>query len=254
MRYKFRKYIREIKTAWKRWKLRNRKEEIFAKVFADIDKNLREVCMLEVGGFRPSDDPKSSWFGNVLVAKEEEVWPEWKGKPLAPLVQFNLTEAKFVPERLRQFKLITVFIDEEDLPFDRPMGEGWLVRGYESFEGLVPLKRPIAEFEIKPFPIRWEAATKEGPDFSLAGKFTDLSEFDLFEETEEMYLKRYCSSERSKLGGYPATIQDELDFGMENFVFQISTEEKAHFMWGDAGIGYFGLDKNGQWLFEWQCF
>ena len=61
-------------------------------------------------------------------------------------------------------------------------------------------------------------------------------------------------SEKTKLGGYPALIQGELQFGINDFVFQIGTEEKAGWYWGDSGIGYFGLNDEGKWLFEWTCY
>jgi len=68
------------------------------------------------------------------------------------------------------------------------------------------------------------------------------------------FYDRYENSEKTKLGGFPALIQGELSFGLEKFVFQIGTEEKAGWYWGDCGIGYFGLDDAGKWLFEWTCY
>ncbi|MCE5186046.1 MAG: DUF1963 domain-containing protein [Planctomycetaceae bacterium] len=217
---------------------------------------MRKASAAQVGGFRPPEGMLTSWFGNVLVCREGESWPKWKpvAKPetfLTPLAQFNLTEAPFVPEKLRQFKLITVFMDEE-LPYDKPHGHGWLIRGYETLEGLVPIERPQVKFNIKPFPIRWELLENEGPSWEDAWSITNLTEFN--EVTDHEFNDRYHNSERTKLGGYPALIQAELSFGLNNFAFQIGTEEKAHWGWGDGGIGYFGLNDNGEWLFEWSCY
>jgi len=127
---------------------------------SDFDVDLSAHPVGAVGGFCPPEDPLCSWFGNVLVCKEGEEWPSWKHPVslktvfLTPLAQFNLTEAPYVPEKLKRFKMITVFIDAEELPFDRLHGEGWAVRAYESLEDLVPLKRPDVEFETKAFPMK----------------------------------------------------------------------------------------------------
>jgi len=241
-----------------RQKLMVRKDEIISNAFSILDSLLRKASVAQVGGFRPPDDPLASWFGDVLVCKEGEEWPSWKHPVslkrvfLTPLAQFNLTEAPFVPEKLKQFKMITIFIDAEELPFDRLHGEGWAVRAYESLEDLVPLKRPDIEFEVKPFPMKWELVENEGPSWEDAWSVTDLTEFNYVTDGE--FYDRYENSEKTKLGGFPALIQGELSFGLEKFVFQIGTEEKAGWYWGDGGVGYFGLNDAGEWLFEWTCY
>ena len=241
-----------------RQKLLPRKDKIISDAFSILDGHLREASVGEVGGFRPPEDPLCSWFGDVLVCKEGEQWPSWKNPDsfetvfLSPLVQFNLAEAPFVPEKLQRFKMITVFIDAEELPYDRPYGDGWVVRAYESLEDLVPLKKPDIEFEIKPFPIKWEVVENEGPSWEAAFDITDMSEFNLVTDSE--YEDRYENSERTKLGGHPTLLQGRLQFDVNDYVFQIGTEDKAEWMWGDCGIGYFGLDDAGKWLFEWTCY
>lgn len=242
----------------KRKKLLPCKDEIISNAFSILDSHLCKASVGVVGGFRPPEDPLCSWFGDVLVCKEGEIWPQWdrvvgkKGVYLTPLAQFNLTEVPFVPEKLKRFKMITVFIDDDYLPFDKPYGQGWIVRAYETLEELVPLKRPEVKFEIKAFPMKWELLENEGPSWEDAWSITDLTEFNLVTDSE--FYDRYENSEKTKLGGYPALIQGELGFGINNFVFQIGSEDKAGWMWGDCGIGYFGLDDEGQWLFEWTCY
>ncbi|MDH4203036.1 MAG: DUF1963 domain-containing protein [Phycisphaerae bacterium] len=241
-----------------RRKLLPRKDEIISNTFAILDANLRKASIAQIGGFRPPDDSLCSWFGDVFVCKEGEEWPQWdrvvgkKGVYLTPLGQFNLTEAPYVPEKLKQFKMITVFIDDDYLPFDKAHGHGWIVRAYKSLEDLVPLEKPDVDFEIKPFPMKWELVENEGPSWEDAWGITDLTEYNLVADSE--FYDRYQNSEKTKLGGYPALIQGELRFGINDFVFQIGTEEKAGWYWGDCGIGYFGLNDIGEWLFEWTCY
>lgn len=248
-------YKREKQT---RKNLLIRKDEIISNAFSILDAHLRKTSIAEPRGGRPPENMKASWFGNVLLCKEGESWPQWKHPVslkttyLTPLAQFNLTEAPYLPEKLRRFKMLAVFIDAEELPYERPHGEGWVVRAYESLEELVPLTRPDVEFDIEPFPIQWTLSEKDAPSWEDAWKITDLSDFNCVADSE--YHDRYTSIENTKLGGYPALIQGELQFGIHDFIFQIGTEDKAGWYWGDSGIGYFGLDDKGKWLFEWTCY
>lgn len=41
----------------------------------------RPASVGQVGGFRPSDDPRTSWAGKVTVARPEEGWPLGDGQP-----------------------------------------------------------------------------------------------------------------------------------------------------------------------------
>ena len=77
----------------------------------------------------------------------------------------------------------------------------------------------------------------------------------LYEKASE-YLNEVLNAVRERKGfaltpGFQIIKQIADD---DDFMFQIDSEEKASWMWGDCGIGYFGLDDNGQWLFEWTCY
>jgi hypothetical protein len=37
--------------------------------------------MMEIGGFRPPENPSASWFGRVNLALPEEQWPDDDGQP-----------------------------------------------------------------------------------------------------------------------------------------------------------------------------
>ena len=145
----------------------------------------------------------------------------------------------------------------KDFSFDKPNGEGWLLRAYKSLDDLVPLEKPDVSFAIKPFPIRWEQGDKEGPNWEDARGVVDgdtLGEFFVLEDDEDLYYSRYQNSDRTKLGGWPALIQHELQMKQDEFLFQVGSEEKAHWIWVDSGVGYFGLDDSGDWKFECQFF
>ncbi len=47
----------------------------------------RRAIVLDIGGFRPPDDPLASWFGRVTLAAEGEGWPT-----LPPTVDYPYRE------------------------------------------------------------------------------------------------------------------------------------------------------------------
>ena len=66
-----------------------------------------------------------------------------------------------------------------------------------------------------------------------------------------------------KLGGWPTLIQSEIFWAPWNrhpaspeYVFQIDSDEKAQWAWGDAGVGYFGRGtapgRRDEWALSWQ--
>src|SRR5438093_5446223 len=130
----------------------------------DLKRRLvRKASRATLGGFRPPESPLASWFGKVLVAGEGEEWPRSVGKPMMPLCQLNLTECPFVPEALSDIALIALFIDPDDLPLDTPNGDGWMLRAYPNLDGLSPVQQPQYDWQIKPFPIRWELLEEDYP-------------------------------------------------------------------------------------------
>ena len=42
----------------------------------------RTAVLMEIGGFPPPGDPKTSWFGRVHWAGAGESWPTTGGKPM----------------------------------------------------------------------------------------------------------------------------------------------------------------------------
>ncbi|MHC4864890.1 MAG: DUF1963 domain-containing protein [Planctomycetota bacterium] len=215
-----------------------------------------------VGGFRPPEDPFASWFGRVRVARPDEAWPDHEGEIMVPLCQINLSELPYVPEKLRNVALITVFIDAEDLPTGAPNGRGWELRTYPSLEGLAETVEPDCEGAIKPFPVRWELIEEDYPCWEDVPR--QLCTKMLAEGTDEEYFDLFENVACSKVGGWPSLIQGGIMWGPKNlvppdmdYVFQINSEPKGAWGWGDAGTGYFGRGSwfgKDEWGLEWQCF
>jgi len=230
------------------------REAIIRKTYAEIDKHLRKASIAQLEDIPRPDDPAFSWFGKVAVAAKGETWPVYNGKYLLPLLQVRIKDLPYIPAKLQNAALVTVFMDPDELPFDNPPnGQGFLVRAYKTLEELSPITQPELDSPIKPFPIRWTLAEDEGPNWEDAWSLLDLSEFNKLEDEIDLFYNRYHNTEKTKIGGWPSLIQHELpDIG--EFVFQIGTEEKAGWIWGDNGIGYFLLDERGEWHLTWQCY
>jgi uncharacterized protein YwqG len=218
----------------------------------------RKAIVLNVGGFRSPDNPLASWFGEVRFCAKEESWPYSNEKPMLPLAQINLNNLPYIPERLEGIAFIAVFIDAESLPVDTPNGEGWEIRAYKTIEELIPIDKPDISSHIEPFPMR---AVEIDADYPC---WEDLP-MECPEEIEDQYYDLYENAPGFKFGGWPTLIQSEIFWATWNkhpaqpeYVFQIDTEDKAHWSWGDGGFGYFGLGtvqgKENEWALAWQCY
>jgi uncharacterized protein YwqG len=89
----------------------------------------------------------------------------------------------------------------------------------------------------------------EGPCWEDAWDLYDLTKFNELDESDTFF-DRYTSHSGTKIGGWPSFIQGSP--GAKDYVFQIGSEEKANWAWGDAGTGYFFL-RDGEWFLDWDC-
>lgn len=224
----------------------------------DIKQQLeRKASIMTIGGVRPPQDLSASWFGRVRLARADEVWPSHHGKPMLPLCQINCIELPYCPDRLSDLALITVFISQDELPLDSPNGEGWELRTYSRLDDLTEIVEPENSNLIKPFPIQWQLCEHDYPCL-------DDVTVELSPEVEENFEDLFENQSRSKLGGWPTLIQSEIYWAPWNkhpanpeYVFQINSEEKANWWWGDAGVGHFGRgtgEAQNQWAMSWQCY
>jgi uncharacterized protein YwqG len=216
----------------------------------------RKAIGMQVGGFRPTDDPKASWIGKVLLARSDEAWPHVNGKPMVPLCQINLNEFPFKPDLLSDLVLISIFINADEIPGeDDENGTSWCLRAYKTMDELELLPQIRTGSSIKPMQMIPRIIEQDFPH-------RDDCPIDIPAKLDDDYEERFLNAEGVKFGGWPTLIQGEVSWpnyaSDPTFVFQIDSVEKARWQWGDRGVGYFGRsvtgDGQGKWSFSWQCY
>lgn len=218
---------------------------------ASLRRNLRPASLAQIGGFRPPDNPLTSWFGKG-VALESEPLPEYNGKPMFPLLQINTSELPFIPQELSNTALLVLYLNRDEFPFDKSHGDGWLIREYASLGDLEPLPSDDLPLVVKPFPIHWTLVEDDAPSWEDSGSVISGMEYiNDDEEASEAFYTEFKRYHQTKVGGYPDCIQHEALRANTEFVFQVGSEEKAQWMWAENGIGYFYKDATGKW--SWDC-
>ena len=218
----------------------------------------RRAIVLEIGGFRPPDNPFASWFGRVNFAANGERWPIINGEAMHALCQINLTEMPFRPPRLSDLELIAVFVGPRELPNGNVNGTNWCLRAYPSLAQLVPLPPQETGTHIRSFPMRPRIIEEDYP------MWEDVN-VELDEDLAGDYYGHFENVRGLKLGGWPTLIQSEIFWAPWNnhpaspeYVFQIDSVEKGNWMWGDNGVGYFGRGTSrgheNEWACEWHCY
>ncbi|MGI2035709.1 DUF1963 domain-containing protein [Rhizobium panacihumi] len=209
----------------------------------------RPASLATVGGFRPPEDPTCSWFMRGCGLAGETV-PEWRGEPMVPLLQIRVDELPFVPEQISHAALIVLFRAPSAPLTATPHGEGWLIREYTTLDGLQPF--PAVEAPFKSFPVQWTRADDDSPGWEDAWSLLDLTSINRDEAAFDRFFDEFARYSATKVGGYPYEIQHGA--GVEDFVFQVGSEDKAHWMWGDSGVAYFHRTEDGTWRFDCQFY
>ncbi len=234
--------------------------------------NSRRSSVLELGGSDLGSKPSASHFGLTPLGLPGEGYPlNASGLPLQLICQLNLSDAPFVPGVLENLKVLTFFVDAPER-FRDPASDraSWCVRGYTTLEGLVPLEAVMHDQDE-----RWLF------DDGSIGHWLEVTDHPCHDDPDlqavagvEHSYTRSPNQHRTKLGGYPSSIQHEVywgDFEMNAdgvlgnalhgkvvFALQIDSEAKVGLNWGDSGTVYIGrgvsADTAGQWFVSWQFY
>jgi Domain of unknown function (DUF1963) len=213
----------------------------------------RRACVAQVGGFRPPDDPLTSWMGTVGLGGPADDWPAADGTPMHGLLQLVVRDLPVRPALLDDVELLTLFVAEE-LPIDTANGVGWCLRTYDSLDGLRSLEPQSRA--LKPFPLAF-SQVEDWPSRDDVPSTLLASWDDHAEEDEE----RYRAREGLKVGGWPSCVQSEVEWYEGDggaipdveFVLQVDSDHKVGFVVADAGVLYIGRRRGtGTWHATWQ--
>lgn len=220
-----------------------------------IEETALPACLLQPKRELPIRSPLTTILGDVRCGLPGETWPMYGGSPMVGLGQINLKESLFVPEILADLAFITVFMargKEADWPIDFPIDgdknrEKWVVRAYRSLEGLVsyaeappPVFHPCAvvpEVFQDPAPNHFAAARATVEKLGLDGAYAEWIEEEICDIEEERGQIRWGT----KIGGWPAPIQDDIE---RPLAFQLGSEGATGIHWIDAGCAYFWRSKS----------
>ena len=259
--------------------IKKEKSEFIKTKIKELREKIAKTCTeFETKKFDYDDESKISWIGRVFLCKENEIEERPKdnnGRTMYPVAQFYLANLPYLPEALKKFEYITVFMGEDFPEYNvedegvSKNGDGWILRTYTKDDILVkneylrddnvcPDSYPlIAKLNDKDFPV-WDGG---GLDFEVEDEICDLEEEydeELDKEKNEKDILDYYSdiatnhSYLHKFGGYPSYCQSGL--GLEaikgyHFVFQISSDEVARYNIVDSGsLMFFYNENEDKWV------
>lgn len=168
----------------------------------DILRRSRRSCSVaEIVSGRPVDSGPISCMGGGFYGRPDEVWPTNDHGLMLPLFQIAFAQVPIIPESLKGFSLLTMFLDRRQLPMDgdAPNGDGWLMRAYQGDDQLVPLAAPaelwVAEHRHfafnKQFPPRvtrlsWRKSEEDFPGWEDYGRLLPHFDWD-FDDLHPKY-------------------------------------------------------------------
>ncbi|GAA3511747.1 hypothetical protein GCM10022393_26830 [Aquimarina addita] len=224
------------------------------------NKIARPITKFTTGGFRPENTIEESWIGKVSVFKNDEEIPiDKNGDLMISLGQLYIPNLPFIHKNIQNTKVITVFISKELPKCLEKMGDRWLIREYKNLDEIKikNLKNPTSF--LKPFPLKSEFIKKDFPIWDGGGLSGEMEDEIIKLEREGIIRSYYDITDHTyehKIGGYPSFCQpgigdsDGFGEGFE-FVFQISSDEKANLNVVDSGSLMFAKNKKTE---EWSIY
>ena len=213
----------------------------------------RRATIFTTGGFRPENTLTESWIGRVFAYRgEEEIPTDEEGHLMLPLLQVYLPALPFVPDQLKDTKLITVFISARLPDYLEESGKNWVIREYKSEDGVVIKDLSNPGSHLRPFPMKPAPVTDDCPLWDGGGLDRETEDEILALEragVTESYYDFTKHHYETKLGGYPSFCQSGVAFGEGfEFVFQVSSDSKANLNVVDNGSLMFSKNsETGIW-------
>ncbi len=214
----------------------------------DIKKAIKKSAIIfETGGKRPTKELLESWIGRVgWKAANEEIPKDLNGDPMIPLMSLFIKALPYIPEVIKNVELITVFVSKDVIEECVFEDKDFVVRTYTSLE-----KLEACEWQtdcIKAFPLIPKLIEDDYPEWdsedipeTIREKILELENVEKIDYFEDIAGAGKCFH---KIGGYPSYIQSGIAWEKYQYVFQIVSDEKADFCFGDCGNIYFFYNKD----------
>ena len=219
----------------------------------------RKAISFQTGGFRPTYQLGEGWIGKVCWQLPGDEIPLGKtGKLMDPIASIFIDNPDYVPNSLKNIKLINIFFDSDfwengtsDEAEYREYRSWFKIDLYDSLDNLVPCD--YISNDLKPFPLKPIYIENDFPNHdSIFMVDYDLEDeiFNLEDEGIDYYNDIFENNDiNHKIGGFPSTIQEGIGFddGYE-YVMQIVSDEKIGLNIFDGGNFYFGYNPTtNQW-------
>jgi hypothetical protein len=173
--------------------------------------------------------------------------PLWEGTELFPLLQVRIDELPVIPPSLREVAMLVVYMNRSTIPFDKPHGDGWLVREYPTLERLI--SQPANDVPYRPFPLTWRMV-EDMPGWEDADELFDAGPTEIGGVARDMSNYDFYPRNGIKFGGYPVPLQHSAE--VKDFVFQIDSDAKSGWNWARDGVAYFHRAGENGWRFSCQ--
>ncbi len=218
------------------------------------EKLRRKAVIFETGGFQPENTIGVSWIGAIKWKRPEDELPKDKdGVEMLPLAMIFTGNLEYVPEEIRDVVLCNVFISPNIYDHLIDMEGYYAVQTYTTLDGLEPCS--WINGEIKAFPLKPQLVEDDFPmwdggmDADIEDEICAMEQRGEIDYYEDIQTQSYSMH---KVGGYPAYIQSGGWTKEYEFIFQISSDEKAQLNIVDSGSFYFFYSTElGKW--DMQC-
>ena len=214
----------------------------------------RKAVIFQTGGFRPTNEIGESWIGAVKWKKPEDEIPKGiDGKEMLPYASLFMSYLEYVPAEMEGVVLCNVFISSDIYDHLLDMEGYYHVQTYDSIDGLAACD--LKNDNMKAFPLKPQLIDNDFPEWdggldpNIEDEIIKLEDEEEINYYEDIHTEVYSMH---KVGGYPAYIQPGNWDKQYEFIFQISSDEKANLNIVDSGSFYFFYSKElDKW--EMQC-
>lgn len=213
----------------------------------------KPATLFETGGFQPGNKITESWIGRVFAYGADEGIPEnSNGRQMLPLAQFYLPTLPFVPDQIKDIRLLTVFMTEEFPDILAESGDNYVIREYRHEEDIIIKELENPNSPLKPFPLKAIVAMDDCPLWDGGGleprvveEIFQLEKSGAIESYYDITVQHYGT----KIGGYPSFCQSGITFGEGfEFIFQVASDPKANLTILDGGSFMFARNaETGIW-------